>query len=349
VSDEFTESPEFWFHKRATHYVETQILFHLGQAGVFNLLDDEGPLSVRVIASKLNLVPHVLSCLLDYVINVDDIIEYDNEGRVSVTKFGESVLIRYGRKDVDQTHFNFFDVRVGAYGPVWQGLDRLLSGENRYGKELVRSGEHAAVGVYKVSAMLIDQVEAALLKFGVSRVAEIGVPSGLLALLKSRQPQLEAVGVDVSELAIAEGKVRAVELGVDDISWRQADFFDTGAWGDLISDGSSTTAIVSTHFHELVGEGVDSLQEALGELKRKAPGTYVLAIEQERLGPADKDRVSDTVWSYSHSNVLIHHLIKNGQIFARSRWIEVFEEGGCTLVSADPMGYLGYHLYLFRL
>ena len=349
MSHEFTESPETWFHRRATSYVEAQVLFHLGQSGVFGLLDSEGALTIREIAARLQLAPHVLSCLLDYVINIDELLEYDSEHRVSITEFGKAVLVRYGREDVDRKQFNFFDVRVGSYGPVWSGLDKLLSGESRYGHELVRAGEHAAVGVYKVAARLVEPVEAALLQLGVSRVVEFGVPTGLLARVKSRHPQLEAVGLDISESAIVDARKRAEELGVDDIVWRNVDFFEPKTWSDLVLGASGPVAIGTIHFHELVAGGVERLQATLRELKELAPGAYVFAIEQERLGPEDKGRVSDTVWSYSHSNVLIHHLIKNGQIFSRARWIEIFEEAGCQLVSADPMGYLGYHLYLFRL
>ena len=75
---------------------------------------------------------------------------------------GAAVLARFGRTDGDTKHFNLFDVRVGAYGPVWADLGRLLSGELRYGEGLQRAGEVAASAVYTVSAQMIEPLHRTL-------------------------------------------------------------------------------------------------------------------------------------------------------------------------------------------
>ena len=54
-------------------------------------------------------------------------------------------------------------------------------------------------------------------------------------------------------------------------------------------------------------------------------------------------------WLYGQSNVLIHHLIKNGQILSREAWIEIFRDGGATVQSANPTGYLDYLAFVVRL
>jgi len=122
-----TDSPEQWFHRRATHYVEAQMLFHLGRAGVFHLLDSQGSLSAEAMAHELGLVSEVLATCLEYICGVDALLEQDVQGRYGLTEFGSAVLERFGRDDGDSKHFNLFDVRVGAYGPVWSGLGQLLS------------------------------------------------------------------------------------------------------------------------------------------------------------------------------------------------------------------------------
>ena len=65
------ESPESWFHNRATLYVEAQILFHLNQAGVWGLLKQGGAHTAPEIAGSLRLDPAATDALLDYVFQVD--------------------------------------------------------------------------------------------------------------------------------------------------------------------------------------------------------------------------------------------------------------------------------------
>ncbi len=345
---DLSESPEQWFHSRATHYVVSQVLFHLGQAGVFSLLDSSGPKSISEIAKTLNLVPHVLSCSLDYVVNIENILEYDSQDRVAITEFGAEVLQRFGRDDGNTRHFNFFDVRVGSFGPVWSGLGKLLSGEEKYGEGVNRVGQYAADGVYKVAARLISPIEEACSSLGIKSLLEVGVPTGLLAGLIQAHPDWNGVGLDKDQSALEEASKRAEATGVNSINWCQGDFFRPVDWGHLAA-GEPQCALISIHFHELIAGGVEPLQRCLRELRETAPGAYVFAIEQERLTNDERAAVSDTIWLYSHSNVLIHHLVQNGRILSRKGWIATFEDAGCEFVSATSLGYLGYHLYISRL
>lgn len=343
-----TPTPEQWFHERATHYVEAQVLFHLNQSGVLNLVDAEGPLTVREIAARLGLVPHVLSCCLDYVTNVDRLFEVDDEGRYGFTDFGRRVLARYSRDDIDRRNFNLFDVRVGSYGPVWSNLTDLLSGEQAYGEGVARTGEHAAIGVYKVAPNFLPTVERVLTEAGIGKVVEFGVPTGALARILAAHPQLQGVGIDKDAAALEDASRRAQELGVDRIDWVHGDFFEPDTWVDA-ARGDVPTAIGTIHFHELVADGGVRLQQTLRELATRLPGHYLFAIESSRLPAEARDEVPDTVWLYSHSNVLIHHLIENGRIFTKDRWVQVFADAGCRVVRVEPLNYLGYHLYLFQL
>jgi hypothetical protein len=62
----------------------------------------------------------------------------------------------------------------------------------------------------------------------------------------------------------------------------------------------------------------------------------------------DRSKVTDTLWLYSQSNVLIHHLIGNGRILSRDAWIDVGRRAGCSRVSDRPCNYLGYRAFLFE-
>ncbi len=339
--------PEDWFHERATHYVEAQILHHLEQVGVFARLD-RGPATLEELARELELDARILRCCVEYVEGVDDLLALDDSGRYSLTEFGAAVLDRYARDDEDGRSFNLFDVRVGSYGPVWSELTELLRGSKRYGRDVHRAGQHAAVGVYKVAPHLLPAFLEAAQGLGIQRVVEFGVPTGLLARAKGVAPGLTAIGVDRDRGALVDAERRARELGVDDIRFHRGDFFRPETWVDAVK-GPGPAALATIHFHELVADGGERLQKTLRALAEHLPGWHVVAFEQERLPREARGEVSPTVWSYSHSNVLIHHLIDNGRILSRDGWVRLFEGGGCETVSVEPIGYLGYHLYVFRL
>src|SRR5947209_20340478 len=106
------ESPESWFHRRATFYVESQILFHLNQVGVMNLLNQGGAHSAQQIAQCLHLEPGPTSALLDYVYEVDDLLDRDQEGKYSLSEFGKKVVSRYSdmKADGGEQSINMFEI-----------------------------------------------------------------------------------------------------------------------------------------------------------------------------------------------------------------------------------------------
>lgn len=341
-------SPEEWFHERATHYVEAQVLFALNRVGVFQLLDDGRARTIDEMAHELSLDRHTLECCIEYTHGVDALLEVDEADRYTLTVFGRRVLDRYGREDPDGRVFNFFDVRVGSYGPVWGALEPMLRGDASYGAEVHRAGAHAAVGVYKVAPHLLPGLAKVVGELGIRRVVEVGVPTGLLARAKAALPHLEGVGLDRDRDALVDAEARAAELGATGLTWVRGDFFDPDSWVDRVA-GPGPGALATIHFHELIADGGEALQAALRRLRQRLPGWYVIAFEQERLTEADRHRVPPQVWSYSHSNVMIHHLIRNGRVLSREGWTRMFTDAGCRVERVEPLGYLGYHIYVFQL
>jgi hypothetical protein len=347
------ESPESWFHRRATLYVEAQILFHLNQVGVWSLLKKGGSHTAPQIASSLKLDVAATDALLDYVFHVDGLLDRDEQDGYSLSEFGRKVIERFSDQKGDdgqgsgQESINMFDVRVGAYGPVWQNLGRMLSGDGRYGKDFHREGRYAENGVFKLAMRFWDSLTEHVDELGVDRIVEVGLTTGLVERLGESYPDHHLYGLDRSELTIKKNAESAATKNVTNIHWLQADYFATESWCKEV-DAKRPGLIFSLHFHELIAGGEGRFLEALRQLKTALPNWALLAFEQPRLPHGDRESTPETLWLYSQSNILIHHLIGNGRILSRDVWLDLGRQAGCRQVTDRPCNYLGYRAFLFQ-
>jgi hypothetical protein len=337
-------SPETWFHRRATSYVETQILFHLNEVGVLGLLSDGEWYTPAAIADALRLDTGAVEAVLAYVFAVDDLLERDDAGRYALSGFGRGVVERFSGTD---GAINMFDVRVGAYGPVWANLGRILRGDGRYGQDFHRDGRYAEAGVSKLAMKFWDSLVAHVEEVGAGQIVEIGLTTGLLERLALKYPDRLMYGLDRSEVAIERVAASASANSSENVQWLQRDFFDVAGWATEV-DASRSGVVYSLHVHELLARGDDALVRTLRELRKRLPGWTLLAFEQPRLPEEQRAKVSELLWLYAQSNVLIHHLIGNGRILSRDAWLQLGREAGCN-VTDRPCEYLGYRAFRFEL
>jgi hypothetical protein len=344
------ESPESWFHHRATFYVEAQILFHLNQVGVLNLLNKGGSYTAPQIADRLHLDAGATDALLDYVFEVDDLLERDRQDKYSLSEFGKKVVDRFSHingEAVQQTSINMFDVRVGAYGPVWQNLSRMLSGSGRYGEDFNREGKYAENGVFKLAGNFWNSLTEHVEESNAESIVEVGL-TGLLEKLGETYPQRRLYGLDKNKPTIQRNAESAGAKKINNIQWLHADYFEPECWCRGV-EASGGGLIYSLHFHELIARGEEHFVNALRKLRDLLPNWTVIAFEQPRLPHSDKESIPETLWLYSQSNILIHHLIGNGRILSRDAWIELGTRAGCRKVSDRACNYLGYRAFTFQL
>lgn len=340
-------SPEEWFHQVATHYVLAQILYNLNQTGVFRLLDEGGPLPVQDIAQQLDLTPSILQTLLDYVVGVEHLLEADDSGRIGIAPFGREVLRRYERRNANDVHFNFFDVRVGAYGPVWADLGKLLRGA-RYGQDVKRTGEHAADAVYKFVVHLEPTFRRLMDQYGCGSLVEIGTSTGLLERLGGDRPDMQLFAVDRSTDVLDALQQRAEAAGVARVHRVESDLFDARAWATALA-GAPKGIIFSLHLHEFLAEGDDAWIEVMRELAATLPGWRVIFFEQPLMPQEARARFSEVQWMSVQSNVLIHHLIANGRILPEAHLTDIFARAGCPAEHVEDCDYIGFKAFVVPL
>ena len=352
-------SPESWFHERATHYVEAQLLFHLNRCGVFAaLLGADAPLAAADLAARLGLRADVLATLLDYVAAVDDLLERDDDARFGLTDFGRAVIARYSRPRPDaekSPKINMFDVRVGAYGPVWAEAGRLLRGEASYGRDLRREGRMAEEGVYTIGAAMAPGLLRALDGRPLDAALEIGVTTGILEILGRQRPSWARFGLDRSERVLEEARAResadparATAVAPAPTRWLRADLFDVPSWAPSLPAAPSRGVLFSVHFHEFLAAGEARVAAWLDAVSAALPGWILVALEQARLPPEARATTAETLWLYAQSNVLIHHLVVNGRILADPEWRALFTRPRCRVAEVRPLDYLGYHAFVIE-
>ncbi len=332
--------PETWFHTLATHFVEAQIYFHLNQLGVMHELRGGGARSAE-IAARLELDERILDILLDYASNVGQFVARAPDGRYAVTPFGRRVLDRYGKTNGERTVYNLFDVRIGAWGPLWTNLGGLLDKSVVYGRDLHRIGDFAADGLFKLAAPLGSAIEHAAARLGAATVVEVGPTSGILAQLAEREPSRSYVGVDVKQRSLSDAEALAAERGVRGIRWLEGDLFEPEPWLAQLPAGQPTL-FFSCHFHEFLAGGKQRVADALQRLTHWPGAAGVVVLEQPRLEPEQRDDVSLTQWLYAHSNVLIHHLIKNAKILTTTEWRHMLLAAGCASVELERTDCFGF-------
>ncbi len=339
-------TPEQWFHQLATHYVEAQIYFHLNQSGVFGRL--HAGATVSELASELQLDEHVLGCLLDYASNIGEIIRARPGGGFELTPFGHEVTTRYGRSNGDEQTYNIFDVRVGAWGPVWSGLGDMLRRSKAYGVDIHRAGEFAADGLFKLAAPLAGAVERIAQRVEATAVVEIGPTSGIMAMMASSAEGTRGrryVGVDIKPQSLAFADRLARQRGVDAIEWIEGDLFQPDGWLCAVAE-EQRVLYFSCHFHEFLSQGRPQVIDAVRALTAMTNTAGVMALEQPRLEPEQREQVSSPRWLYTQSNVLIHHLIKNARILSGLEWSDLLTEGGCSHVWTEETDGYAFNAYV---
>lgn len=338
-------NPEEWFHVRATHYVVASMLYHLGRAGVLTILGERSGATAATLAELTCTEPGLLETVLEYLAAVEDLLDVDDEGRYSLSPFGQRVVRRFTRAGASGTpSINMFDVRVGCYGPVWSSLGRLLDGSVRYDDGLRREGRIAEEGVKKLAHNFWPSLRDLVDHHEVEQAIEIGANTGLVGWMTRERPSIRAFGIDRSPEALREA---SAAVGSERARWIEADVFDLDRWLPL-TNVEAPGLVYSLHFHELLSAGEPRLVELLRELGRRCPGWHVVMFEQPRLPRAERAEVSAVEWLYASSNVLIHHLIGNGRILSEPQWAELADAAGAELMSRERCGYLGYRAFVLR-
>jgi SAM-dependent methyltransferase len=178
------------------------------------------------------------------------------EGRYRLTARGQLLM-----SPISLAQLGFY---VAAYGPVISETARLLSGELLYGRDVRRDtgalGRHSATMFHRFHT---PTVLKALESVGTRVLLDLGCGGGQLLIdACTLDGQLQGIGIDIAEDAIAYARRRAEEAGVSDrIQFFVADAFAPQSWPAACA-GADTICAVGM-LHEPFRRGEDAVVEIL--------------------------------------------------------------------------------------
>jgi SAM-dependent methyltransferase len=172
-------------HDLVKGYYLGAVVYHLQRLGVLALLSQ--PATAAEVSNQLGLNSDVLEYLLHYLYSYSDLLDTVSPGRYVVN----ATCQQYG-------DFGFhIDKFIGAYGPLFQNLDRILHSE-RADKALVNDDLLAEAfaatprdGLATIAGIVSQWNAASLLDLGCG-------PGMLLEYLCASNPAFLGWGVDVS-------------------------------------------------------------------------------------------------------------------------------------------------------
>jgi hypothetical protein len=332
-------TPQLWFHRVATHYVVAQVVHHLNELGVLAELAKREAATAEELATAVGLRPEPLRTVLEFLAGVDPLVRHDEDDRFVLSTFGHDVLRRFARTSEDgRREYNLFDLRVGAYGPIWTNLDRVLRGDDA---GVVRHGRHAAQAAYKLAPHFEPLLREMVRSAGARSLVELGCSTGLLELIGETEEGLVLYGVDVAEDALRIARARSSARGIAGARFLRADVFEPETWTSGI-EPERPGLLFTIHVHEFLARGVDDWMTLMRALNERLPGWRMVVFEQPRLTKAEADEAPEDLRLFNEANILIHHIANKGRILTTEALKSLFERAGCTVESTRDVGYLGF-------
>ncbi|MEO3810559.1 methyltransferase domain-containing protein [Sphaerisporangium sp. B11E5] len=290
-------------------------------SGTFAAIRDT-PVPLDELSRRLNMNPERLGGFLQYL---------GNEGYVSVSAAGFT-LTPAGR---EMEHFQpWYKLLVGGYGGTVAELEKCLAADAGYAG---RSGVDVGIGscgmsLYDALPLTVNLMSH--IPAGVTTIVDLCCGSGeSLADLVEAMPGTKAVGVDPEAGSIKVAMEMAEERGLQDRLQ-----FHVGGMSDdldLDLDPEGTCIITAFGLQELLGQqGRDAVLRLVRDVFKAYPAAYWAVIEVDNRA-GDPGVMAHTLSQAYYNPYYLLHCFVEQRLETREFWIELFEEAGAELLTAQ--------------
>lgn len=297
-------------------FFTTRTIQTLLNVGFFDELQRAGTVEVAPFAQAKGLDAQILQALVD-TLYAQRIL--DTRGTAYVLAAKGRVLIEVGR--------GWFD-GVYGYEGVYHALEPLLRKEVVYGKDISRRVEFAAKGSVEAEEWLYFPLAIDLLtRTGCRRVLDLGCGDGtFLRRLCGRNRSIRGVGLDISADAIADGRTRAREAGLQDrIEFAVVDITALERTPSDLRDVDAATVFLL--LHEILYQSKDALLSMLRTYRAMFPGIPLTVFEVDRATPEQMRQRPGMAIHYT-----LQHDLSHQKLVSRDVWRALFGEAGFTRV-----------------
>ncbi len=216
---------------------------------------------------------------------------------------------------------------VYAYEDIFHNLEALLRREKVYGVDVHRRAGFVARGSGAIGQMLAFPMMAeAIRRRRFQSILDLGCgDAAFLIDLCQREPAVRGVGLDIAPEAIALGRQRVAEQGLDGrIDLRLGDIAELATLRDELPAIDAATSVYVLH------EFQDRIVEILQRLRMALPGTPLLVCEVIRHTPEELRRRPGNI-----SEIQLFHELSNQRLLTRAEWRERFALAGFSRIDED--------------
>ena len=250
------------------------------------------------------------------------------DGSYAATQNGSTILVRW-----PQAMLNY------AYHPMMGDLIALARGEKQYGygKDVYRNMYFDAKGAGGLGAMLsFGQIADYLEDKGHTCLLDLGCGDGtFLVTACKRIPGLRALGLDQSEIAVAEAEKNFARHGLAGRGqFVQGDIMtpDEAFANPLLQQAQVAT--IMQILQEITGESTEPVERFLASFRRHLPGVALAVTEFYRLTPEELKGYLATGVAES----ALHHDLSDQNLLRRDQWLALYEQAGFRV--ADSIMHL---------
>lgn len=302
----------------------------LFRLGVWPLLRDAEGVDIASLAAERGWEGDLLQAVCDYLYGLGVLDRVDGRYRLST----------YGRT-VDELALGGV-LSTAAYEPLFHHLvpsirDGIRPAGNARLSDLVAigSGLSARLLAFPLMAELVEETHA-------RRVLDLACGDGtFLSFLCQRNAGLEAIGVDLSQEAIAAGRQHLVEAGLKArVQLVCADMLEIDRLPLPWDDVQMITCIYA--LHELL-ENEDRLVDLLARIRQRFPAATLAICEVIRHRPEELRRHRGGLLE-----IQLVHDVSGQQLATRSQWLEMLRQGGYGSVEERYLGFIRTAFFIAR-
>lgn len=294
----------------------------LAEVGLIREWLSKGPVDVEAFCREHQLDGNFVRTWCEYF-RLYGYLALEN-GSYVVTDAGRTIMPRW-----PQVMLNY------AYYPLMGDVVALAQGTKQYGygKEVYRNMYFDAKGSGGLGAMLsFLQITDYLQAKNHKCILDLGCGDAtFLALACQRTPSLRALGLDQSEIAVAESEKNFANHGLAG----RGQFFqgDILAPDQALSNPALRQAEVATIMQilqELTGESTEPVLAFLASFRTHLPGVALAVTEFYRL-------TLEEMRAYVPAGVAesaLHHDLSDQKLLRRQEWLALYEKAGFRVVDS---------------